>query len=127
MLDLFNGKIISFGISNRPTLNVVLDPLNLTLEVIKKEAKYRTTIHSDQGLNYQHKTWVNTLRKHNIFQSMSKKTCADNAVMENFFCILKQEMYYGEQLLSYNELKDEIEHYIHYYNHKRIKQKNWMD
>lgn len=34
---------------------------------------------------------------------------------------MKQEMYYGEELLSYNELKKKIESYIYYYN--RIKQK----
>jgi len=55
---------------------------------------------------------------------MSRKaTCADNAVMENFFGILKQEDYYGEKLLSYQELKQKIEKYIHYYNNDRIKTK----
>ena len=55
---------------------------------------------------------------------MSRKaTCADNAAMENFFGILKQEMYYGEVLISYEELKKKIERYIDYYNNERIKQK----
>lgn len=55
---------------------------------------------------------------------MSRKaTCADNATMENFFGILKQEMYYGEELVSYDVLKERIEKYIHYYNNERIKQK----
>ncbi|WP_152549527.1 IS3 family transposase, partial [Geomicrobium sp. JCM 19038] len=50
-------------------------------------------------------------------------TCADNAPMENFFGLLKQEMYYGKPLVSYEELKKRIEEYIHYYNHERIKLK----
>ncbi|MED4885603.1 IS3 family transposase, partial [Lysinibacillus fusiformis] len=50
-------------------------------------------------------------------------TCADNAAMENFFGILKQEMYYGEILFSYEELKKKIKRYIDYYNNERIKQK----
>jgi len=55
---------------------------------------------------------------------MSRKaTCADNSTMENFFGLLKQEMYYGEELMSYEELRKKIERYIHYYNHERIKQK----
>ena len=37
--------------------------------------------------------------------------------------ILKQEMYYGEELMSYDELKQKIEAYIDYYNNERIKQK----
>jgi len=43
--------------------------------------------------------------------------------MENFFGILKQEMYYGEKLLTYTELKQRMKDYIYYYNHDRIKQK----
>lgn len=55
---------------------------------------------------------------------MSRKaTCADNVVMENFFGLLKQEMYHGEELVSYEELKLKIERYVHYYNHECIKQK----
>jgi len=43
--------------------------------------------------------------------------------MENFFGLLKQEMYYGEKQCSYQELKSRIESYMDYYNNKRIKQK----
>ncbi len=55
---------------------------------------------------------------------MSRKaTCADNASMENFFGILKQEMYYREELVRYEELKRRIEEYIYWYNHERLKEK----
>ncbi len=55
---------------------------------------------------------------------MSRKaTCADNAAKENFFGVLKQEMYYGEKIVSYEELKRKIEDYIDYYNNERIKLK----
>ena len=63
-----------------------------------------------------------------IFQSMSRKgNCHDNSVMENFFGLLKQEIYYGVVYYSYEELKAEIERYIKYYNEQRIKEKlGWM-
>lgn len=32
-------------------------------------------------------------------------------------------MYYGEELTSYEELKNKIERYIDYHNNERIKQK----
>ena len=55
---------------------------------------------------------------------MSRKgNCYDNSVMENFFGILKQEMYYGTTYYSFDELKEAIERYIKYYNEKRIKEK----
>ena len=62
------------------------------------------------------KAYVNTLNEHRIFQSMSRKgNCHDNSVMENFFGIMKQEMYYGVVYYSFDELKDAIDKYIKYY------------
>ncbi len=124
IMDLYNQEIIAWEISNRPTLDIAIEPLKAALSVIKNNATYRTTLHSDQGWHYQHHKWVKTLKQHGIFQSMSRKgTCLDNSPIENFFGILKQEMYYGEKLLTYTELKQRIEDYIYYYNHDRIKQK----
>jgi putative transposase len=55
---------------------------------------------------------------------MSRKgNCIDNSPMENFFGLLKQEIYYGVKYETCEQLKTAIHHYIHYYNHKRIKQK----
>ncbi len=55
---------------------------------------------------------------------MSKKgNCLDNSVMENFFGILKKEMYYNKKFKTTEELIIEIEEYIDYYNNKRIKSK----
>ena len=46
---------------------------------------------------------------------MSRKgNCLDNSPMENFFGILKQEIYYGNTFKSFNELKNTIEKYIKY-------------
>lgn len=101
-----------------------MEPLRETIEIIKNCATYRTTIHSDQGWHYQHKQWVNTLKKNRVCQRMSRKaTCADNASMKNFFGILKQEMYCGEELVSYEEFKKRIEEYMYWYNHVRSKEK----
>ena len=124
MMDLYNREVISFKVSKRPTLDLALDPLQEALTIIEKYAPFRTTIHSDQGWHYQHNSWVKTLKKHGVFQSMSRKgNCLDNSPMENFFGLLKQEMYYGEERVTYSTLKKRIENYIDYYNNKRIKAK----
>lgn len=88
---------------------------------------YRRTFHSDQGWAYQMNKYTKTLKENKIFQSMSRKgTCLDNSIMENFFGIMKQEMYYGKTYRSFTELELEIKEYIHYYNNERIKEKlNW--
>jgi len=55
---------------------------------------------------------------------MSRKgNCLDNSPMENFFGILKQEMFYGEEFENYDDLKNIIEEYIKWYNEDRIKTK----
>ena len=47
--------------------------------------------------------------------------------MENFFGIMKQEMYYGNVYYSFEDLRNTIEEYIKYYNQQRIKEKlKWM-
>ena len=124
IMDLYNSEILGFSMSKRPTLEFVMDSLKQVLPIIHERAEYRPTIHSDQGWHYQHNSWVKTLKQNKTFQSMSRKaTCADNAAMENFFGLLKQEMYYGEELMSYEALQKKIEKYIDYYNNDRIKQK----
>ena len=55
---------------------------------------------------------------------MSRKgNCLDNAVMENFFGLLKSELIYLREFESFEEFKEELEKYIYYYNHQRIKGK----
>jgi putative transposase len=53
---------------------------------------------------------------------MSRKgNCLDNAIIENFFGILKSELFYMQKFTSLEELKREIKQYINYYNSERIK------
>ena len=70
------------------------------------------------------KAYTKRLKEEKIFQSMSRKgNCLDNSLMENFFGLLKQEIYYGVVYYSYEELESEIRKYIKYYNENRIKEK----
>ena len=126
-MDLCNREIISYSISQRPSAVGIMQALNKAIE-ITTNCKYRRIFHSDQGWAYQMKAYTHTLKENKIFQSMSRKgNCHDNSVMENFFGIMKQEMYYGEVYYSYEELKRAIESYIKYYNERRIKEKlGWM-
>jgi len=126
-MDMYNSEIISYGVSMRPSAENVMTALNQAIE-ITSNCIYRRTFHSDQGWAYQMKSYRCTLKQNRIFQSMSQKgNCYDNSIMENFFGVMKQEMYYGNVYYSYNDLKDAIDNYIKYYNEKRIKGKlGWM-
>lgn len=126
-MDMCNGEIISFEVGNRPSAKNVLNTLEKAIEIIS-DCPYRRTFYSDQGWAYQMKTYSHRLREEHIFQNMSRKgNCYDNSVMENFFGLLKQEIYSGVVYYSYEELKSEIERFIKYYNEQRIKQKlGWL-
>lgn len=126
-MDLYNREIISYRISPKPTSENILSALNDAIKVTN-DCKYRRTFHSDQGWGYQMYAYTSMLKNNKIFQSMSRKgNCLDNAVIENFFGILKQEIYYGQEYNSYQALETTIIKYIKYYNEERIKEKlNWM-
>ncbi|SKB79372.1 Integrase core domain-containing protein [Lysinibacillus sp. AC-3] len=64
-----------------------------------------------------------TLKQYGITQSMSRKgNCLDNAVIENFFGLLNSELLYLQEFESMAHVEQELKDYIHYYNHKRMKQ-----
>ncbi len=122
ILDIYNSEVISYTLSSHPTINLTNTMLEKAL--YKNKDIKNLTIHSDQGFHYQHNSWTNRLEKMNIVQSMSRKgNCLDNSTMENFFGVLKQEMYYGVEFESYDKLVQEIEEYIKWYNEDRIKTK----
>ena len=122
ILDLYNGEIISYTICERPNLLMVTNMLAKAIEKIKENTDL--VLHSDQGWHYQHVAYQNVLKKRGITQSMSRKgNCLDNAVMENFFGLLKSELLYLQRFSSIEHFESELKNYIYYYNNHRIKAK----
>ena len=83
-------------------------------------------LHSDQGWQYQHQSYQQRLKNKGIKQSMSRKgNSMDNGMMENFFGLLKTEMFYDQEdkYKTLDELILAIDDYINYYNYDRIKVK----
>jgi len=120
ILDLFNSEIISYTIFNRPNLEMVTSMLNHAF--IKIPNNTELILHSDQGWHYQNKKYRQMLKEKGVTQSMSRKgNCLDNAVIENFFGILKSELLYLRKFESMKQFKLELNNYIQYYNNKRIK------
>jgi putative transposase len=120
IIDLFNQEIISYELTERPVFNQVVMMLKKAFKKIPNNTNL--TLHSDQGWQYQMKQYQHLLKEKGIIQSMSKKgNCLDNAIIENFFGILKSELFYLKKYKSINELKQEIIEYIKYYNNERIK------
>ena len=122
ILDMWNGEIISYVISDRPDLKMVVDMLQ---KAFRNHPQTNDLImHSDQGWHYQHTRYQYLLREHGITQSMSRKgNCLDNSVMENFFGLMKNELLYNNRWENIEDFKAALKDYIKYYNNERIKLK----
>ena len=124
IVDLFNGEVISYNLSRHPVFNQVVDMLEKAFCKIPDNTNL--ILHSDQGWQYQMKQYQAMLKNKGIRQSMSRKgNCLDNGCAENFFGILKSEMFYPKEKEYGNieELEKDIIEYIEYYNNVRIKSK----
>ena len=120
ILDMYNGEIVSYTISRSPNLEMVMNMLNKGLK--KHPDTNGLIMHSDQGWHYQHPLYQKMLKDHGIIQSMSRKgTCLDNAMMENFFGIMKNELLYLRKWDSIEQFERALRAYIRYYNNERIK------
>lgn len=120
IIELFNGEIISYNLSETPNFQQVSDMLEDAFKTLKGSEKL--TLHSDQGWQYRMARYKQMLSEKGITQSMSRKgNCYDNAIIENFFGIIKSEMFYLKKYTSVDELKKDITEYIDYYNKDRIK------
>ena len=121
IIDVHCRDIVSIHISTSPNFEQTMTMLNDAFE------KYPKLDHlifqSDQGWQYQMRPYREALQQRGIIQSMSRKgNCLDNSPIENFFSILKNEMFYGyeDTFQTLDDLKLAIETYIEYYNTKRI-------
>ncbi|MCR2808402.1 MULTISPECIES: IS3 family transposase [unclassified Microbacterium] len=92
VLDLYNNGVISVRAGPSPSVKMVTDGLRTATKSVKSDEK--PLVHSNQGFQYRHALWRDTLRDAGLTQSMSRKgTCLDNAVIEGFFSHLKAEWF----------------------------------
>lgn len=122
MIDLYNSEVIAYQIQSRPTYDLVGKMLTRALK--RLTPTQAPLIHSDQGWHYQMPAFKRALHERGLAQSMSRKgNCLDNALMENFFGILKTEFFHRKSFISMESFVQELKAYIRYYNYDRIKLK----
>jgi putative transposase len=117
VLDLFNNEVLSWSVSRSPGMRMVKE---MMAGLEGRLSGDEVLLHSDQGWQYQQRSYQLTLERLGITQSMSRKaTCLDNAPIESFFGHLKDELYRGQRFESFEELAEEIGSYIEYWNTRR--------
>ncbi|WP_317638217.1 IS3 family transposase [Lactobacillus xylocopicola] len=124
IIDGCTQEIIAYTISRSPNLKQTMDMLRQAW--LKHPGLNGLVFHTDRGWQYQHPQCQAWLKDHGIDQSMSRKgNSLDDGLMEDFFGILKREMFYGfeQSFKNITVLEEAIRRYITYYNTKRIKTK----
>lgn len=120
VMDMYNGEIVYYTLYEHPVLDMVMEMMKGTVKKIGRSTG--AILHSDQGWAYQHKRYQQYLQRNGLRQSMSRKgNCLDNAMMENFFGLLKSELLYLQDFDNKEHFIRELHAYIAYYNEDRIK------
>lgn len=114
--DLSDKSIISYHISNKNDLSLVMETLKSAIPKMRRGILF----HTDQGSQYCSPVYHRFLEAHGLVGSMSRKgTPYDNAPMESFFSILKNEELKLYRGLTMQQTRKKVEQFIHYYNHER--------
>lgn len=120
--DLFGGFIVAHALSFSNSVALVIKTLQLAKD--KEKVTDGLILHSDQGHQYTSHAYAVLTQQYNITPSMSRRgNCWDNAPMENFFGHLKEECLRQFSTPTFEQLKEIVEEYIHFFNHERIQLK----
>jgi putative transposase len=122
VIDLFDRSVVAHSWSLSP--NLQLTNSSLSLAIASLQPGQCPLVHSDQGFQYQHRSWRGLLDDVDASQSMSRKAnCYDNAVAENFFGHVKSELFHHNRFDTVEAFTTALDDYIHWYNNERISTK----
>jgi putative transposase len=122
IMDLFSRKCIGWNLSRNLGSQLALNALNRALKDRWTDSINGLVHHSDQGVQYASKDYVDCLKLHNIKISMSRKgNPYDNAFAESFIKTLKWEEVYLNEYETFEDALKNIWNFIEkVYNKKRL-------
>ncbi|WP_427037269.1 IS3 family transposase, partial [Cytobacillus pseudoceanisediminis] len=111
VLDLYNNEIVSWQLSERNDLKLVIDTIK---QLEGKQFAKNALIHSDQGFQYTTKAYEKQVKEDlQVIGSHSRRgNCHDNACIECFFSHLKTEKVYLVRPKTMEEAYVAIQDYI---------------
>jgi transposase InsO family protein len=120
ILDLFSRKVVGWAISKRINAELAVNALNMAIK--NRKPSPGCIHHSDQGVQYCSKEYIEILDEWKFQISMSRKgNPYDNAWAESFMKILKYEEIYLSEYETYEDVVNRLPHFIEeIYNRKRI-------
>jgi putative transposase len=122
ILDLSSRKCIGWDLSRNMGSQLAMNALARALKDRWADSMLDLIHHSDQGVQYASKDYVNCLKQHHIKISMSRKgNPYDNAFAESFIKTLKYEEVYLNEYDTFEDAFRNIRHFIEtVYNRKRL-------
>lgn len=121
ILDLYDLTPVSWVVSRRNDNKLVLDTFE---QAIQNNPDAKPIFHSDRGFQYTSRVFQGNLQKQGMTQSMSRVGhCIDNGPTENFWGIVKSEMYYPNTFADEDSLRNAIADYMSFYSNERIQER----
>ena len=122
IIDLYDRHVVSYVISKRNDLKLVMDTLNKAIS--KEKDVHGLIIHSDQGFQYTSYEYKAICESNGIQISMSRKGMPiDDSPIESWHSLLKKETLYNNNITSLQEYIQLVEEWILFYNTTRLKSK----
>jgi len=119
ILDAFTKQILAYVLSASLEVDFVLETVNILIRDHGISLIKGILIYSDQCCHYTSIKFQDLIQKKELRQSMSRRgNCWDNAPQESFFGHMKDEIHI-ERCHTFDELKQEIDNYMDYYNNDR--------
>jgi transposase InsO family protein len=118
--DLFDGFIVGHLLHGRNDVALVMQTIHQAKE--NEQFTDGLLLHSDEGHQYTSQAYHDLLvEQYHMTPSMSRRgNCWDNAPAERFFSHLKEEYLRHLPRPTFEQAKQFINEYIHFYNYERI-------
>jgi putative transposase len=120
LLDAFSRKVIGWELDRSLEARLCVEALTKALK--RRSIAPGLIHHSDRGVQYCSKEYVQMLAQHGLRGSMSAKgNPYQNAIAERFWRTLKYEQVYREEYRTLEEARKDIGHFIErVYNQRRL-------
>jgi putative transposase len=120
ILDLYSRRVIGWALSRNIDSDLTVSALAMAIE--RRSPQPGVIHHSDRGVQYLCKKYVDLLNKHKFKISNSAKgNPYDNAFVESFMKTLKQEEVYLGNYETYLDVIENLPRFIEeVYNEKRV-------
>ena len=118
ILDLYDLSPVAWVVSRRNDNKLVLDTFE---KAIRANPNAKPIFHSDRGFQYTSKLFQKKLLQQGMTQAMARVGhCIDNGPTENFWGIVKSEMYYLDTFTDEQSLRNAIADYMTFYSNERV-------